>query len=104
MSLDVHGKPKAGSTLIIESGILNKGKSDSGKFRVKWMINKKTEASARYDGIDAGSTIKDNNTTFSWRPRTPGTYRISFVIEPDSKSCEQNKSNNTVTRTVVVKR
>ncbi|MBN2536160.1 MAG: fibronectin type III domain-containing protein [Spirochaetales bacterium] len=103
LKISMTGTPKAGSEIILESGISNTGTKDSGRFRVKWVINGKTAAHSYYKNVPPGQTIQDEGTKFAWVPGRVGKYRISFIVDSDNNVHEWNNFNNVAFTTIFVK-
>jgi subtilase family serine protease len=93
---------KIGQPITFESGIKNNGGVDASNFYVKWLVNGTQVASNGYGVVPAYSTIFHQNGRLSYAFNAPGTYTITFQIDPDNKLNESDTSNNTASTTITI--
>ncbi len=93
---------KVGQLITFESGIKNKGGVIASGFYVKWLVNGTQVASNGYGEVPAYSTVYHQNGKLSYAFNAPGTYTITFQIDPDNKLNESDTGNNTASTTITV--
>jgi subtilase family serine protease len=94
----------AGEQVDFDSGVENRGAVDTGVFNVKWLVDgQDVGAYGSHAGVPAKSTVMDGNSQFTWTFDSPGTHKVTFVVDVDDHvPCEANESDNARSKTVYV--
>lgn len=94
--------PKTGQTVTFDSGVSNLGYANSGTFNVTWYINDVPVASGGHESVAGNSFVPNGNSRFDYVFRTPGTYKVTFLVDSWSQITEYREDNNAVEMYVTV--
>lgn len=94
------GTPTPGATVTFDSGVRNLGRSGSGIFNVRWLVdNQEVGAAGSHADVPAGATVLDDNSSFTWTV-LPGAHTITFEVDYDRQVDECSETDNRASRTV----
>ena len=93
---------KVGQPITFDCGIKNNGGVDASNFYADWYVNGTHVARNGYAAVPAYSTVYDEKNKLNYTFSAPGTYTITFKIDPDNKLGESNINNNMASFTITI--
>jgi subtilase family serine protease len=93
--------PRAGESIVFDSGVRNLGLSAAGPFAVRWRVDGAEVASGLHDGVPGGALVTNGNSSATWTA-TPGVHTVTFSVDADNTISELSESNNEVTTSLAV--
>jgi hypothetical protein len=98
-----HSDLTAGTRIHFDSGVRNVGDAGTGNFNIKWLVDgREVGAYGGHDGVPARATVMDGNSQFDWTFDSPGSHRVTFVVDADSFVADSDRANNSTTTTVTI--
>lgn len=84
----------AGDSVVLDSGVVNRGTMPAEGFNIKWYVNDVEEGYGYHEGVPAASTVMDDNSAFYWTPAEAGDYYVVFFVDCDNSIAEEDEDNN----------
>jgi surface-anchored protein len=97
---------RAGRPVHFDSGVRNRGATDSPVFNIKWYVDgREVGAYGSHAGVSKNTVVLNGNSQFDWTFTRPGRHTVTFRVDADNHVVESDEANNTrAVRVVVVPR